>query len=105
VGNPARLSISWLSPEASGDLRETSVSLLLSTEMTMKTLVTALTAAVLLAGVGAANAYDQQITNTEIDNQLNHEFSGSGAYASGAYASARLPVMSTVGEPEGHGDN
>ena len=71
----------------------------------MKTLVTALTAAVLLAGVGAANAYDQQITNAEIDNQLNHEFVGSGAYASGAYDSAQMPVFSTAGEPQGHGDN
>lgn len=71
----------------------------------MKTLVTALTAAVLLAGVGAANAYDQQITNAEIDNQLNHTFTGSGAYASGVYDSARMPVLSTVGEPQGHGDN
>jgi hypothetical protein len=72
--------------------------------MTMKTLVTALTAALLLAGVGVANA-DQQITNAEIDNQLNHEFSAPGAYASGAYASARMPVMLSAGEPQGHGDN
>ena len=70
----------------------------------MKTLVTALTAAVLLAGVGVANA-DQQITNSEIDNQLNHTFTGSGAYASGAFASARMPVQVSVGEPQGHGDN
>lgn len=70
----------------------------------MKTLVTALTAAVLLVGAGAANA-DQQITNTQIDNQLNHEFSDSGAYASGAYASARMPVLMSAGEPQGHGDN
>ncbi len=61
----------------------------------MKTFVSALTAAVLLAGVGAANAFGQQTTNAEIDNQLNHEFSVPHAYASAripnAYASARMP--------------
>lgn len=70
----------------------------------MKTLVTALTAAVLLAGLGVANA-GQQTTNAEIDNQLNHEFTVRGVDASGAYASARMPVMSNVGEFQGHGDN
>jgi hypothetical protein len=52
----------------------------------MKTLVTALTATVLLVGVGAANALDQQSTPAEIDNAQNHEFT-----ASGPYASARIP--------------
>ena len=52
----------------------------------MKTLVSVLTAAVLLAGVGAANAYNQQITGVEIDNALSHEVASSGAYAS-----TRLP--------------
>ena len=52
----------------------------------MKTLVSALAAVVLLAGVGAANALDQQTTNTEMDNALSHEVA-----APSAYASARLP--------------
>jgi len=63
-------------------------------EIPMKTLVTLLTAAVLLTGVGAANALDQQTTSAEIDNALNHELT-----ASGPYASARMPsrvVPSTV---------
>jgi hypothetical protein len=104
MGPAAREPIFLVSPKKFGDLRETTISLLLSTEMTMKTLVTALTAAVLLAGVGVANA-DQQITNAEIDNQLNHEFTVRGVNASGAYASARMPVMSNAGEFQGHGDN
>jgi hypothetical protein len=52
----------------------------------MKTLVSSPTAVVLLAGVGAADALDQQTTNTEIDNMLSHEVASPGAYAS-----ARLP--------------
>ena len=52
----------------------------------MKTLVSALTAVVLLAGVGGAYALDQQTTSTEIDNALSHEVASPGAYAS-----ARLP--------------
>jgi hypothetical protein len=105
MAGAAGVSISLASPENTGGSCETRISLLLSTEMTMKTLVTALTAAALLAGVGAANAYPQQWTGVQIDNYLNHEFSGPRASASGPYASARVPVMSTVGEPEGHGDN
>jgi hypothetical protein len=53
----------------------------------MKTLVSALAAAVLLAGLGVANAADQQTTSAEVDNMLNHEFT-----ASGPYASARIPA-------------
>jgi hypothetical protein len=104
VGGAARVPIFVVSPENAGGSCETNISLLLSMEMTMKTLVTALTAAVLLAGVGVANA-GQQTTNAEIDNQLNHEFTVPGANVSGAYASARMPVMVSVGEPQGHGDN
>ena len=61
----------------------------------MKTLLTALTAAVLLAGAGAASALDQQTTNTELDNIANHAFTVSrdnaSARVTGAYASARVP--------------
>ena len=61
----------------------------------MKTLVATLTAAVLLAGVGAANALGQQTTGVEIDNALSHEVASPGAYAS-----ARLPGRVVVG-PQG----
>ena len=64
--------------------------------MTMKTLVSALTVAVLLAGVGAANAIDQQTTGVEIDNALSHEVA-----APSAYASARLPGGVVVTAPTG----
>ncbi|HEY4918502.1 MAG TPA: hypothetical protein VII40_00220 [Xanthobacteraceae bacterium] len=47
----------------------------------MKTLLAALSVTMLLAGVGAANA-GQQVTSTEIDNRLNHEFTMPSAYAS-----------------------
>jgi len=61
----------------------------------MNVLVSALTAAVLLAGVGAANAFGQQTTNAELDNIANHTFTAPGAYAlarvPNAYASARVP--------------
>jgi homoaconitase/3-isopropylmalate dehydratase large subunit len=57
----------------------------------MKILVSALTAAVLLAGVGAANAIDQQTTGVEIDNALSHEVASPAAYAS-----ARLPGRAVV---------
>jgi hypothetical protein len=67
-------------------LRETKTSRFTGMEMTMKTLVGALTAVALLAGVGAANAIDQQATGVEIDNALSHEVASPGAYAS-----ARLP--------------
>jgi len=71
-------------------------------EMTMKTLVSALTAAVLLAGIGGANALDEQTTSTEIDNALSHEVASPGAYAS-----ARLPGRVVVGpeDPQAQGSN
>jgi hypothetical protein len=68
----------------------------------MKTLVATLTAAVLLAGVGAANALGQQTTGVEIDNALSHEVT-----ASAPYASARLPgyVVSGAQDFQAQGSN
>jgi hypothetical protein len=48
----------------------------------MKTLITALAMTVLVAGIGAANAADQQATGAEMDYQLSKEVAGSPAYAS-----------------------
>jgi hypothetical protein len=95
VGGP-RLPISRrVAATTAGGLHETKCLDPTEWRSPMKTLVSVLTAGVLLAGIGAASALDQQTTNAELDNQLNHEFTVPHAYASArvphAYASARTP--------------
>ena len=47
----------------------------------MKALMTALTVTALIAGVGAANARDQQATGAELDWQLSHQVATHPVYA------------------------
>jgi hypothetical protein len=54
----------------------------------MKTLITLLTATVLVGGATAAMASDQQATAAELDNQLNWQMARDFG---GAHASARKP--------------
>ena len=48
----------------------------------MKSLITALTMTVLIAGVGAANAADRQATGAEMDYALSQEVAAPSAHAS-----------------------
>ena len=54
----------------------------------MKTLITLLTATVLVAGASAAMASGQQATSAEMDNHLNWQ---AARDFGGAYASVRIP--------------
>ena len=54
----------------------------------MKTIITLLTATMLVAGASNAMAYDQQATDDALSNAISHQAShGFG----GAFASARIP--------------
>jgi hypothetical protein len=72
----------------------------------MKTIITLLTATVLVAGATAAVAADRQGSDEAVNNNLSWQaarsFGGSGAYASaripaGARASVRVPVETRSG--------
>jgi hypothetical protein len=70
----------------------------------MKTIITLLTATVLVAGVTGAMAADRQGSDEATNNNLSWQAarSGSGAYASaripsGARASVRVPVQAGAG--------
>jgi len=72
----------------------------------MKTIITLLTATMLVAGATGAMAADRQASDEAINNNLSwhaaRTFSGGGAYASaripaGARASVRVPVETRSG--------
>jgi hypothetical protein len=72
----------------------------------MKTMITLLTATVLVAGATGAMAADSQASDEAVNNDLSWQaarsFSGGGAYASaripsGARASVRVPVQTRTG--------
>jgi hypothetical protein len=58
----------------------------------------AVAAMTVLAGANTAKAWDQQATEAQMDNEINHHVAGGYAYAassrhvSGAYASAHAPA-------------
>ena len=60
--------------------------------------VLAVAAMTVLAGASTAKAWDQQATEAQMDNELNHRAAGGYAYSadsrhlSGAYASAHSPA-------------
>jgi hypothetical protein len=79
----------------------------------MKTMITLLTATVLVAGATVAMAADRQASDDAVNNNLSWQaargFSGGGAYASaripsGARASARVPVEPRFGIASGSFD-
>jgi hypothetical protein len=68
----------------------------------MKTIITLLTATVLVAGVTGAMAADRQGSDEAVNNNLSWQAARSGAYASaripsGARASVRVPVQTRTG--------
>ena len=68
----------------------------------MKTIITLLTATVLVAGVTGAMAADRQASDEAYNNNLSWQAARSGAYASaripsGARASVRVPVQTRTG--------
>jgi len=67
----------------------------------MKTLITALALTTLIAGVGTANAQQQQGSNEAAGYALSQRVAVPSAYASArtrpAYASARVPTRPTTG--------
>jgi len=68
----------------------------------MKTIITLLTATVLVAGVTGAMAADRQGSDEAVNNNLSWQAARSGAYASaripsGARASVRVPAQARTG--------
>ena len=68
----------------------------------MKTIITLLTATVLVAGVTGAMAADRQGSDEAYNNNLSWQAVRGGAYASaripaGARASVRVPVQTSTG--------
>jgi len=68
----------------------------------MKTIITLLTATVLVAGATAAMAADRQGSDEAFNNNLSWQAARSGAFASaripaGARASVRVPVQTRTG--------